>query len=323
GDEGLALTRDVDYDLIFLDHMMPGKDGIATLHEMRADEQSHNLRTPAICLTANAISGAREQYIREGFEDYLTKPIESEQLEELLLKMLPKEKVQIRETEEEADAEGGQPDGGKADIAKLMGEYPGLFGIEQIDVKKALAGIGSTEVYLSLVRMFYENVVEKTSELDGYLKRSDLKSYTIKVHALKSSARTVGAMELGRKAQLLEDAGKKEDADYIRAHHGEMTDEYGQIALLLKEAISKESSGDEDAAKEKADASKPEAGEALMQSFYDRIRSAADEMDGDLLDEIFGEIDAYRLAKEDADCVGKIRSAAAQFDFDRILEELS
>ena len=103
-----------------------------------------------------------------------------------------------------------------------------------------------------------------------------------------------------------------------------MTGEYRQIAALLKEAISKAESGDGDAAtEEQADASKPEADADLMQSFFEKLRSAADEMDGDLLDEIFGEIDAYRLAKEDADCVGKIRSAAAQFDFDRILEELS
>ena len=93
GDEGLALAQEKKYDLIFLDHMMPRKDGIETLHELRAQTGGPNAETPAICLTANAISGARDQYIEEGFDDYLTKPVDSEKLEDALLTYLPKEKI--------------------------------------------------------------------------------------------------------------------------------------------------------------------------------------------------------------------------------------
>ncbi len=94
GDGGLALTRENKYDIIFFDHMMPGKDGIETLKELKADEGNVNLDTPTICLTANAISGAREEYIEAGFDDYLTKPIEPKELESLVASYLPKEKIE-------------------------------------------------------------------------------------------------------------------------------------------------------------------------------------------------------------------------------------
>jgi CheY-like chemotaxis protein len=94
GNTGLASTRKKKYDIIFLDHMMPGKDGIETLKELKAESVNPNLETPVICLTANAISGAREEYISAGFDDYLTKPIDSEHLENMLIKYLPKELIE-------------------------------------------------------------------------------------------------------------------------------------------------------------------------------------------------------------------------------------
>ena len=97
GTQGLKLTDENKYDVIFLDHMMPGKDGIETLHELRSSYGNPNSKVPAICLTANAVAGAREGYIAEGFDDYLTKPVDSERLEELLIKYLPKEKIKVME----------------------------------------------------------------------------------------------------------------------------------------------------------------------------------------------------------------------------------
>lgn len=93
GEEALSISRDKKYDIIFFDHMMPNKDGIETMHEIRNRRGDPNANTPAICLTANAISGAREMYLAEGFDDYISKPIDSSRLEDLLLEFLPKEKI--------------------------------------------------------------------------------------------------------------------------------------------------------------------------------------------------------------------------------------
>ncbi len=93
GDEGLKLASENKYDILFIDHMMPGKDGIETLRELRKDTDGPNIATPAVCLTANAISGAREEYIKAGFDEYLTKPIDPPVLENLLYEYIPKDKI--------------------------------------------------------------------------------------------------------------------------------------------------------------------------------------------------------------------------------------
>ncbi len=93
GDEGISLAGDKKYDVIFFDHMMPDKDGIETLHELRALSDNPNVSTPAICLTANAIAGAREDYLKEGFDGYMTKPIDPEMLEDMLREYIPDEKI--------------------------------------------------------------------------------------------------------------------------------------------------------------------------------------------------------------------------------------
>ena len=94
GDAGIALFKRNLYDVIFLDHMMPDKDGIETLQEMRACADIPNQKAPMICLTANAVSEMREMYLEAGFDDYLTKPIDTEKLEDMLLRYLPPDLVE-------------------------------------------------------------------------------------------------------------------------------------------------------------------------------------------------------------------------------------
>ncbi len=102
GDACIALFKRNPYDLIFLDHMMPDKDGIETIKEMKKCTDTPNQRTPVICLTANAVSGMREMYIEAGFDDYLTKPIDTGRLESMLLAYLPPDMVEEVTEEEEA-----------------------------------------------------------------------------------------------------------------------------------------------------------------------------------------------------------------------------
>ena len=88
------------YDLIMIDHKMPVMDGIEVLHRLRRDSSNPNQHKPCIALTANAMSGAREFYLKEGFEDYLSKPIDSAALEKMVREILPKDKI-ILESEPE------------------------------------------------------------------------------------------------------------------------------------------------------------------------------------------------------------------------------
>ena len=91
GEECLEFTRNKKYDLILMDHMMPEPDGVQTLHMLREEKDNVNQDTTVIVLTANAIAGAAEQYLQEGFADYLAKPVVGDKLEEVLAKYLKDE----------------------------------------------------------------------------------------------------------------------------------------------------------------------------------------------------------------------------------------
>ncbi len=110
GDACIALFKRNPYDVIFLDHMMPDKDGIETIKEMKECTDTPNQKTPVICLTANAVSGMREMYINAGFDDYLTKPIDTGKLESVLLKYLPTNLVEKAENDTEEEKNQQAPE---------------------------------------------------------------------------------------------------------------------------------------------------------------------------------------------------------------------
>ena len=299
GDKGLLLAQAKKYDLIFLDHMMPNKDGVETLQELRARKDGPNCDTPAICLTANAVSGAREQYIEAGFNDYLTKPVDSEKLEDILLTYLPKEKIEAADTEETDEEE-------TVEIPEALAP---LQGQDWIDIPLGIKNSGDQKSYLPLLKIFYESLDEKTNEIAGYYAAENWNDYTIKVHALKSSARLIGAAAFSEEAQLLENAGKNGDVDYIRTHH----EEFLAKCRSFKEPLSKVFP------ENKTDEEKPEADAELMASVLDEIRSAAENGDGNLLDGVFAEMAEYRIPGKEARLWTKLKEEAEQRNFEGIL----
>lgn len=298
----LEISRQQKYDILFLDHMMPHKDGIETLHELRAQKDNPNQETPAICLTANAISHAREQYMKAGFDDYLTKPIDSDKLEDMLLKYLPPDKIQPA-AEEEVPAEDTQV---PAELLPLQGQ-------PWLNLAQGIRNSGSSEAYLPLLKIFYESLAEKAAELENLYAQQDWKDYTIKVHALKSSARIIGAAAFGEEAQLLENAGKSGDLDYIRRHHADFLARYRSFKAPLDEVFAAETA--ETAERPKADAS-------LLESAYEEMRAAAEEMDCDSLEAVFAEMEEYRIPEQEAQRWAQLKAAAQQFAYDDIVKLL-
>ena len=302
GDEGLQLALEKKYDVIFLDHMMPGKDGIETLHEIRARKDGLNAATPVVCLTANAISGAREEYLAEGFDDYLSKPVDSGKLETLMLLYVPQEKVKAA-GEEEAES-------GEAESTEIPPILAPLEGQDWIDLPLGVENSGSAEAYLPLLKIFYETIDERADEIDKFYADGNFKDYTIKVHALKSSARLVGATAFGEEAQKLENAGKIENTEYIRAHHEAFMETFRGFKAPLSEVFPVE---------EEAPADKPEADAARMEKAYKEMRAAADDMDCDRLEEIFAELEKYRIPEPEEALFGQLKRAVAEFDYDTVL----
>ena len=304
GDEGLDLSRKKKYDMIFLDHMMPDKDGIETLHELRAEKDNPNVSTPTVCLTANAISGAREYYIGEGFDDYLTKPIDPAKMDDMLLYYLPKDKVIMTaggDNEEDANEE-------------LPEELKPLDGQNVIDVRIGLMNSGSVDSYMPLLKIYYESYDERAEEIQNFLDSKDYKDYTIKVHAAKSSARIIGAINLSDEAQALENAGKMDDIDYITAHH----DEYMAHGREVKELLAKVFERKEPA----KEVELQEADEEILNDCYYMLQQAAESLDCNTIELVFDELRDFKIPEEHKDRLVRIKKAADKLDYDGMLEIL-
>ena len=224
GPIALAMVQKKAYDMIFLDHRMPEMDGIETLQRMKTTKHLSS-DVPVIALTANAISGAREEYIAAGFTDYLTKPIDSHKLEAMLKHYLPPEKVQEVAPEDTDAAE---------DAASAEALPAWLKEQMLLDTTSGLTNCGSPEDYLETMKLFAEAYAENRAAIQNFFDAQDWKNYTIRVHALKSSARIIGASGLGAQAAALEAAGNAGDVTKIQAETPRLFKRYAACIDVLQ-----------------------------------------------------------------------------------------
>ena len=231
GLEAIGLTKTISYDLILMDQRMPGMDGTETMKRIKAQENGANTETPFICLTADAVSGARSHYLSEGFTDYLTKPIDSKALERMLLKYLPKEKVSIVSNDENANAN-------KEKQSQEVDEYKAMRQAG-IDPEVGLRFCqNDKELYTSIILDYAQSSVEKIQNIEAFYKNSDWKNYGISVHALKSTSKTIGALDLSERALRLEKAANDENVDIIHAEHDNMLAQYKKVVEAINTANS-------------------------------------------------------------------------------------
>ena len=236
GSECLECVKTTPYQMIFLDHMMPEMDGLETLEHMKNLADNPNAQTPVIMLTANAIVGAKEEYIEAGFTDYLTKPIRETELLEMILKYLPEELVcenggqGIEKSQDAQDME--QPEAGGEGAEPLQR----LEQLEGLDVKTGLTYcMNEEDFYIEMLQEFLQ--ADKASQLKHFLAEEDWDNYRTTVHALKSASLTIGAAHLSGEAKALEMAAKEGNMDYIRSHHDGVMDEYKELTDHLKEIL--------------------------------------------------------------------------------------
>ncbi len=308
GDDGLELAFKKHYDIIFFDHMMPDKDGIQTFHELRAKEDGPNAKTPSVCLTANAISGAREMYISEGFDDYLTKPIEPDKLEEMLIQYLPPEKLEDASDdaapEEAKPEEKKTPAKDKAKKSKAKDKwYENLPGI---DAAAAMKNSGSEDALRAVMQTYFESYDARFEEIEQYYGAEDWKNYTVKVHALKSSSRLIGAMKLGAGAEALENAGNNGDIAFIRSNHVTLMAAYESVRDALEPVFG-------------ASEDLPEVPPDVLADAYAGLSEFAQAKDFELTRMVLESLKEYKLPKEDADRMKQIRKCLSRMDWDNML----
>lgn len=221
GREALGMIAKTHYDLIFLDHMMPEMDGIETLHEMEKMDLgiAGNEHTPVIMLTANAIVGAEEKYMQEGFSGFLTKPIITEKLDAVICKHLPEELIVYGSGKQDAPAE-------------TESQQTSLQPLEEFDWEAAMRILQDESMLMETLQDFAEFLPRMHDELDLYMDTIDAKEsldhYRITVHSLKSSAATVGATLLSNLARLLEEAAVNGNMQRLRILHPVLQEEIGR-----------------------------------------------------------------------------------------------
>ena len=259
GMKALEICDKEEFDLIFLDHMMPEMDGVETLKRLRKMHAEEGRTLTVIAFTANAVSGAREMFLQEGFDEFVSKPIEYLELERVLKKVLPKSGIVFVDKEWHDESRYGQ---GARTIEKRLEEQgtdaaaeeseeietaEGLLGrLERFGINTC-AGLqycrGDREFYKELLAKFAQDAVQKEQAIDALRQKEDLANYRIMVHALKSSAKMIGADSLSELARKAEEAAKNQDMEYIKAHHEELLKRYRETVLELSEAPDSDSGG--------------------------------------------------------------------------------
>ena len=226
GAEALEICRDQHFDIIFMDHMMPGMDGVETMKRIRTLNSKERSGTPIVALTANAVSTARELFMSAGFDGFVSKPIELVELERVLRRVLPKSVMQ--------PPSGIQPEAAvpAAQQSEPMQEpRPAVRPAQETSPLEALSGIGldtdegikycanDEEFYFTMLEQFADETEEKLIRMQEFLRADDLKKYEILVHALKNTLKMIGSDGLSERAKAMEFAAKAEDRVQIDAEH--------------------------------------------------------------------------------------------------------
>jgi len=301
GRQAIDLVSANDYDIVFMDQMMPEMDGLETTGVIRGS----GIETPIIALTACAILGTKERMLEAGMDDYLTKPIVSSQLKQMLLKWLPAEKQQRPPSLPDATVgggpdSGGGPDPGDALFWERIGRIGGLsmsVGLDRVD--------GQREVYRSILRLMLKEVEKCDRNLSAFLADGDMDNFRIEVHSMKGSLANIGVAELSDKAYALELASGEDDIPYCAANLPPLLQELDGLSRQIAEAFALGSAGDE-----------PADVPPELHPIFESLTEAFHETDIIVIDECLEQLAALSLTGSLGDEIEQLTDAVIMTDFD-------
>ena len=283
GKEALELAAKNSYDIIFLDHMMPGLDGIEVRQQMLSWKDYPNKNTPVIALTANAVTGAKEQYLAAGFDDYLSKPINPDKLEQMLFDLLPEEKKKQQAVSED----------------KAVPQEEELPQIDGVDWDYALLKLKDISLVKGVVKDFSvmaESDLQELAVMAGQLKQAyeeeekeqAFDAYRVKVHAMKTTAAMFGATNVSSIARLLEYAARDKESDTIWSLHDIFSKEWLKLKESLDNAFELNSGKQQD---------RLQIEPIMLKQYLTMLRAAMEELDTDTADAIVEELQQYAFNK--------------------------
>uniref|UniRef100_UPI00298DF850 hybrid sensor histidine kinase/response regulator n=1 Tax=Treponema sp. TaxID=166 RepID=UPI00298DF850 len=306
-----------DYDIIFMDHQMPEMDGVETLKKIReqesqaqSDNAANSVHRIVVALSANAVNGAREMFLQNGFDDFVAKPVQGKDFGECLLRHLPKNLIV---------SEGVYALGPASADSLLPPDFPS-WDSKKLDVERAVEMAGGLDNYLVVARTFYSSIIDIASGIEDFFKMNDIKNYTIQVHALKSSARIIGAQDLSKKAEYLEMLGKKLQQTQDKEARDKLT-KYTPILLKLYRSYAEYLKPIVDFEKTHSSA---ETGEFLsdeeLNDIMLRIAEAAKNCDLDTAEQEFAAVKNSAIPDELSEDIQNLASAIDNIDLDQIAD---
>ncbi len=319
GFDSLEMVRKEHYDIILLDYRMPKMDGIQTLQRMKEVPYNKNDDTPIICLTANAVAGAREKYLSAGFHDYLSKPVQPDKLEKMMLKYLPPEKVQLIETEASTIArQSAVPD---TPPQKEVPLPTWLSSVPEIDVNQGIANTGSTEDYLKALHIFAESIKDNIEQVERFYNRDNWDDYTIRVHAIKSSARIIGAKDISEMARKLESFGEQRKVWDIQENTNSFLAAYALLGKKLAPLLEEEE-GFTAVSPEGDSSGLPAITAEELADAYSALRELSASLAYEDAKGILTMLKDYALPEEEIPRLEKISAALEKLDWDLLVSLL-
>ena len=214
-----------EYDLILLDDMMPRMTGTETLKNLK---NIIGFSIPVVALTANAISGMRERYLALGFDDYLAKPINKDQLYAVLRKYLVESDGVILPQEDNTS---------KMQIVNVNNHTREFLESNGVDVERGLELLGDMGMYDTTMEDFYQEIDTKLEKINMYKEQRDMPNYAILVHSLKSDSKYLGFMKLAELAYNHEMASKENNQAFVDENYNELMDEAMRIYNVVKKYV--------------------------------------------------------------------------------------
>jgi len=289
-----ALMKDMHFDCLFIDDRMPfctGEQALQSILEVRPEEERTGIQS---YLLGDAREESARRYQEHGFQFFLEKPVD---VGRLLVTM-----------------------GARVDMAMMqpiapdpeVKPTPTEVKVEGLDHSVGIANCGNEENYVAALKIFYETMDRKADEIEEYYRAGDRENYTIKVHALKSSARIIGAMELSEFAADLEAAGKRGDDRMIERETGRLLRNYRALKKPLSPLFDSSKVLD----------SRPEADEETIRDALHSISEFAEQMDYDLVEMVLNTMEEYRLSAAEQDHFARIKAALLSLDWDAVRKEV-
>lgn len=291
GEEGLEKIRVENFNVVLLDHMMPGMDGIETLEKIREIKPD----LPVYALTANAMAGGAEFYMSKGFNGYLAKPIDSRELEKAIMKHLPDE-IMMKPGNDDA----------VTDLKELPDELKWIKDVQGINLDEGIKAAGGVTSYITAINMFHETIESNAKVIEDALSNKDIKLFTVKVHALKTSARIVGATELSVLCEKLEEAGNNSDTEFIEENGEKLL----EMHRSFNDKLSKLGAGKED--------DKKPVPEDELKDAYKALKEVIPDMDYDSVEMIVDQILTYKLPDADAEFFGRLKTNLKAVNWDEL-----